>query len=71
MVAPITPFPDDTCTSDIVADMADVMLSTAAELAPRSKRPHGAQSWRAGPGVEAEVNAAWHQREEAPTRRTP
>ena len=27
------------------ADMADVMLSIAAELAPRSKRPRGAQGW--------------------------
>ena len=40
--------------------MADVMLSTAAELVPR-----GAQGWCAGPGVEAEVKAAWQQREEA------
>ena len=45
--------------------MADVMPSTAAELVPRSKRPHGAQGWCAGPGVEAEMNAAWKQREEA------
>ena len=41
------------------------MLSTAAELVPRSKRPRGAQSWFAGPGVEAEMNAAWQQREES------
>ena len=45
--------------------MADVMLSTAAELVPRSKRPRGAQGGCAGPGVEAEMNAAWQQREEA------
>ena len=41
------------------------MLSTAAELVPRSKRPPGAQGWCAGPVVEAEMNAAWQQREEA------
>ena len=35
--------PDGTCISDVATDMADVMLSTAAELAPRSKRPRGAQ----------------------------
>ena len=40
--------------------MADVMLSTA-------KRLRGAQGWYAGPGVEAEMNAALQQREE--TRR--
>ena len=45
--------------------MADVMLSTAAELAPRSKRPRGAQGWCTGPGVEAEMKAACQQREEA------
>ena len=44
--------------------MADVMLSTAAELVPRSKRPREAQGWCAGPGVEAEMNAAWQEREE-------
>ena len=59
------PIPDDTCIGDIAADMADVMLSTAAELVPCSKRPRGAQGWCAGPGVEAEMNAAWQQREEA------
>ena len=57
--------PDGTCISDIATDMADVMLSTAAELVPRSKRPRGAQGWCAGPGVEAEINTAWQQREEA------
>ena len=50
---------------DIATDMVDVMLSTAAELVPRSKRPRGAQGWCAGPGVEAEMNAAWPQREDA------
>ena len=46
--------------------MADVMLSTAAELAPRFKRPHGSQGWCAGPGVEAEMtSSAWQRREEA------
>ena len=43
MVAALPPIPDDTCTSNIATDMADVMLSTAAELVPRSKRPRGAQ----------------------------
>ena len=55
--------PDGTCISDI--DMAEVMLSTAADLVPRSKRPRGARGWCAGPGIEAEMNAAWQQREEA------
>ena len=62
MVDPLPPIPDGTCISDIATD---VMLSTAAELVPRSKRPRGAQGWCAGPGVEAEMNAAWQQREEA------
>ena len=51
--------------ADIAIDMTGVILSTAAELAPRSKRPRGAQGWCAGPGVEAEMNAAWKQREKA------
>ena len=68
MIAALPPIPDDTCISDIATDMADVMLSTAAaELAPLPKRPRGVQSWCAGPGVDAEMNAAWQQREE--TRR--
>ena len=54
----ICPIPDAPCISDVATDMADVMLSTAAELASRSKRPCGAQGWCAGPGVEAEMNAA-------------
>ena len=35
---PLTP--DDTYMSDIATDMAGVMLPTAAELVPHSKRPH-------------------------------
>ena len=58
MVDALTPIPDGTCIGEIATDMADVMLSTAAELVPRSKRPRGAQGWCAGPGVEAEMNAA-------------
>ena len=50
--------PDGTCISSIAIDMAYVMLSTATDLAPRSRRPHGAQGWFVGPGVEAEMNAA-------------
>ena len=56
---------DGTCISDIVTKMADVIHSTAAELAPRSKRPRGAQGWCAGPSVDAKMNAVWQQREEA------
>ena len=67
MVATLPPIPDGTCSRDIATDMADVMLSTAAELVPRSKRPRGAQGWCPGPGVEAEMNAVWQQKEE--TRR--
>ena len=60
--------PDRTCISDVATYMADVMLSIAAELALRSKRPRGAQVWFTGPGVEDEMNAAWQQREEARRR---
>ena len=35
MVAALPPIPDGTCISDVATDMADVMFSTAAELAPR------------------------------------
>ena len=63
MVAALRPISDGICISNIATDMADVMLSTAAELAPRSERPRGAQGWCAGPGVEAETNAEWQQRE--------
>ena len=41
--AALPPIPDGTCMSDIAADMADVMLSIAAELASRSKCTCGAQ----------------------------
>ena len=50
--------------------MADVMLSTAAELVPRSKRPRRSTGLVRG----ARMNAAWQKREgceKAPTRRTP
>ena len=59
MVDPLSPIRDGTCISDIATDMADVMLSTAAGLAPRSERSRGAQSWIPGPDVEAKMNAAW------------
>ena len=59
MVDALPPTPDGICTSDIATDMADVIISTAAELVPRSKRPREAQGWCAGPGVEADMNAAW------------
>ena len=65
MVDALLPIPNGTCIGDIATDMADVMLSTAAELIPRSKRPRVAQCWCAGPGVETEMNAAWQQREDA------
>ena len=39
MVDALPPIPDGTCINDIATDMADVVLSTAAELVPRSKRP--------------------------------
>ena len=73
MVAVLPPIPDDTCISDIAIDMPDVMLSTTAELAPRSKHPRGAQGYCAGPGVEAEMNAVATGRgsEEARTSKTP
>ena len=61
----LPPIPEGTCISDISTDMADVILSTAAELVPRSKRPRRVQGWCAGPGVEAKINAAWQEREEA------
>ena len=67
MVDALPPIPDGTCISDIATDMAEVMLSTVADLVPRSKRPRGAQGWCARPGVEAEMTAAWQQRED--TRR--
>ena len=65
MVDALPPIPEGTCIDDIAADMADVMFSTAAELVPRSKRPRGAHGWCAGPGVEAEMNAAWQQSEDS------
>ena len=63
MVATLPPIPDGTCLSDIATNMVDVTLSTAAELASRSKRPDGAQDRCVGPGMEDEINAAWQQRE--------
>ena len=65
MVDALPTIPDGTCIGDVATDMADVMLPTAAELVPRSKRPRGAQGWCAGPGVEAQMNAARQQREDA------
>ena len=65
MVDALPPILDGTCISDIATDMADVMLSTVAELVPRSKCPRGAQGWCTGSGVETERNAAWQEREEA------
>ena len=65
MVDSLPPIPDGSCIGDIATDIADVMLFTAVELVPRSKRPCGAQVWCAGPGVEAETNAAWQQRHDA------
>ena len=72
-VATLSSIPDGTCIRKIATDMADVMLFTAVEMAPRSKRPRGAQGWCARPGVEAEMNAAWKQNEQVKrsTRRTP
>ena len=67
-VAALPSIPDGTCISDVATDTADVMLSTAAELAPRSNRPRGAQGWRAGPGLETERSAAWQQRDKARKR---
>ena len=67
-VAALPPIPNGNYISDIATDMADVIISTAAELAPRSKRPRGAQARCAGPAGEAEMNEAWQQREGARRR---
>ena len=61
--AALSPIPNGTCIGDIAADMADVMLSISAELAPRPKRPRRPQGWCADSGVQAKMNAAWQQRE--------
>ena len=60
-IAALPPIPNDTCFSDIAADMADVMLCIVAELVPRSKRPHGAQGWCADPAVQVsqQVSETW------------
>ena len=42
MADALPPIRDGTCISDIATDMGDVMLSTAAEMVPRSKRARGA-----------------------------
>ena len=65
MADALLPIPEGTSISNIATDIADVMLSTAAILVPRSKLPRGAQGRCAGPGVKTEMNAAWQQREEA------
>ena len=57
--AALPPIPNGTCIGNNAANMADVILSIAAELEPRSKRPRGAQGWCADPGVQAEMNVAW------------
>ena len=61
----LSPIPDGTSIGDIAADMADLMLSISAEIAPRFKRPRGPQGWCANPGVHADMKTAWQQREEA------
>ena len=66
--AALSPILDGTCISNVATDMAGFMFSTAAELAPRSKRPRKAQGWRVGLGVEAGMNTLWQQREEARRR---
>ena len=43
IIVTLLAIPDGTCISDVATDMTDVMLSTAAEPAPPSKRPRGAQ----------------------------
>ena len=53
IVAALLPISYGTCISDVATDMADVMLSTAVELATRSQRLRGAKGWCAGPCVDA------------------
>ena len=55
MIAALPPIPEGICISNIATDMADVMLFSAAERAPR---PCVAQGWCAGLDVEPEMNAA-------------
>ena len=43
MVDALPPIHDGACIGDIATEMADAMLSTAAELVPRPKRPRGEQ----------------------------
>ena len=54
-----------TCISDVAIDLADVMFSTVAKLAPCSMCLRGAKGLCVGPGVEAEMNEVWQQREKA------
>ena len=68
MDAALAPIPDGTYMRYIATNIANVMFSTAVELAPCSKRPRGARSWCADPDVETEMNAAWHQKEKTKRR---
>ena len=68
MIAALPSTPDGICVCDNTTDMVEVMLSTAAELAPLPNHSREAQGWCTGPGVEAEMDAAWQQREEARSR---
>ena len=74
MTAALPPVSDSTYINEITIDMADVMVSSASELAPRSKRPCGAHGWCADPDVETEIKLSMlteRKGEEPPMRKTP
>ena len=67
-VATLPPILDGNRISNIVTDIADIMLSTETDLTRRFNCPRNSQGWCAGPGVEAEMTAAWQQRDETKRR---
>lgn len=61
--AALPPLPSGTCISEIVVDMADLMLFISYEVAPHSKHPREPQSLcldpDVKPDVKADMNVAW------------
>ena len=64
MCAALHKIPGGTSISDIARDAVGVVLSTAVDLAPRSKLLHRAKGWCADPGGAAGMEGAWQQKEE-------
>ena len=63
--SPLNPLPTDATATAMAADLSTMLISAAANTAPRERKQHGSHGWCASAEAKAEIHTAWMARESA------